>query len=135
VALSNSSSLHSWYLKEKWPTFSKVIEKQRAKVFIPFSCRPGVQAGSIANELASHLAFKEHQNSVVSNTNFLEKLLGEETIFLQPAVNDDNFQRVTEKEIQTSEIQPEVLRERIVQDSLLSQGSKTKEVSNIIFII
>ncbi|KFR11520.1 hypothetical protein N306_02183, partial [Opisthocomus hoazin] len=96
--------------------------------------RPGVQAGSIANELASHLAFKEHQNSVVSNTNFLEKLLGEETIFLQPAVNDDNFQRVTEKEIQTSEIQPEVLRERIVQDSLLSQGSKTKEALQSCFL-
>ncbi|XP_075270538.1 centrosomal protein of 162 kDa isoform X1 [Opisthocomus hoazin] len=95
--------------------------------------RPGVQAGSIANELASHLAFKEHQNSVVSNTNFLEKLLGEETIFLQPAMND-NFQRVTEKEIQTSEIQPEVLRERIVQDSLLSQGSKTKEALQSCFL-
>ncbi|NXN65277.1 CE162 protein, partial [Himantopus himantopus] len=83
--------------------------------------------GSTANDLISPSPFKEHQNNTVWETNLFEKFNGEESIFLQTAVNDDNFQRVTEKEIQTSEIQPDVLREKIVQDSPLSQqGSKTK---------
>ncbi|NXV92569.1 CE162 protein, partial [Calonectris borealis] len=83
--------------------------------------------GSTANDLVSHSPFKEHQNNTVWETNLLEKFNGEESIFLQTAVNDDSFQRVTEKEIQTSEVQPDVLREKIVQDSLLSQDSKTKQ--------
>ncbi|KFW73536.1 hypothetical protein AS28_12078, partial [Pygoscelis adeliae] len=83
--------------------------------------------GSTANDLVSHSPFKEHQNNTVWETNLLEKFNREESIFLQTAVNDDNFQRVTEKDIQTSEVQLDVLREKIVQDSLLSQGSKTKE--------
>ncbi|KAF1512326.1 hypothetical protein FQV20_0000606, partial [Eudyptula albosignata] len=83
--------------------------------------------GSTANDLVSHSPFKEHQNNTVWETNVLEKCNREETIFLQTAVNDNNFQRVTEKEIQTSEVQLDVLREKIVQDSLLSRGSKTKQ--------
>ncbi|KAF1538748.1 hypothetical protein FQV10_0013518, partial [Eudyptes schlegeli] len=83
--------------------------------------------GSTANDLVSHSPFKEHQNNAVWETNVLEKFNREESIFLQTAVNDNNFQRVTEKEIQTSEVQLDVLREKIVQDSLLSQGSKTKQ--------
>ncbi|XP_052637556.1 centrosomal protein of 162 kDa isoform X5 [Harpia harpyja] len=84
--------------------------------------------GSTTNDFVSHLPFKKHQNNAVWETNLFEKCNREEGIFLQTAVNDDNFQRVTEKEIQTSEVQPDVLREKIVQDSLLSQqGSKTKQ--------
>ncbi|KAM6272484.1 centrosomal protein of 162 kDa isoform 3-T7 [Spheniscus humboldti] len=83
--------------------------------------------GSTANDLVSHSPFKEHQNNTVWETNLLEKFNREETIFLQTAVNDNNFQRVTEKEIQTSEVQLDVLREKIVQDSLLSRGSKTEQ--------
>ncbi|XP_009473884.1 PREDICTED: centrosomal protein of 162 kDa [Nipponia nippon] len=83
--------------------------------------------GNTANDLISHSPFKEHQNNMVWETNLFEKNNREETIFLQTAVNDDNLQRVTEKEIQTSEVQPDVLREKIVQDALLSQGSKTKQ--------
>ncbi|KAM6406696.1 centrosomal protein of 162 kDa isoform 2-T2 [Pluvialis apricaria] len=84
--------------------------------------------GSTANDLISHSPFKEHQNNMVWETNLFEKFNREESIFLQTAVNDDNVQRVTEKEIQTSEVQPDVLREKIVQDSPLSQhGSKTKQ--------
>ncbi|NXO51438.1 CE162 protein, partial [Aramus guarauna] len=83
--------------------------------------------GSTANDLISRLPFKEHQNNMVWETNFSNKFNREESIFLQTAVNDDNFQRVTEKDIQTSEVQPDVLREETVQDSLLSQGSKTEQ--------
>ncbi|XP_072711494.1 centrosomal protein of 162 kDa [Ciconia boyciana] len=83
--------------------------------------------GSTANDLISQSPFKEHQNNTVWETNLFEKFNREESISLQTAVNDDNFQRVTEKEIQTSEVPPDVLREKIVQDSLLSQGSKTKQ--------
>ncbi|NXL50727.1 CE162 protein, partial [Podilymbus podiceps] len=82
---------------------------------------------STANDFVSHLPFKEHQNNTVWETNLFEKFNGEESIFLHTAENDDNFQRVTEREIQTSEVQPDVLREKIMQDSLLSQGSKTKQ--------
>ncbi|KFQ79778.1 hypothetical protein N335_09058, partial [Phaethon lepturus] len=84
-------------------------------------------AGSTANEVVSHSPFKEHQNNTVRETNLFDKFNREESIFLQTTVNDDNFQRVTEKEIQTNEVQPDILREQIVQDSSLSQGSKTKE--------
>ncbi|XP_074007116.1 centrosomal protein of 162 kDa [Numenius arquata] len=77
--------------------------------------------GSTANDLISHSPFKEHQNNKIWETNLFEKFNREESIFLQPAVNDDNFQRVTEKEIQTSEVQPDVPRGKIVQDSPLSQ--------------
>ncbi|KFP57624.1 hypothetical protein N323_08470, partial [Cathartes aura] len=82
--------------------------------------------GSTANDLISHSPFKEHQNNMVWETNLFEKFNGEESVFLQTAVNDNNFQRVTEKEIQTSDVKRDVLREKIVEDSLLSQGSKTK---------
>ncbi|NXW55581.1 CE162 protein, partial [Eurystomus gularis] len=84
--------------------------------------------GSTANDLISHLPFKEHQNNTVWETNLLEKFNREESIFQQTAVNDDNFERVTEKEVQTNEAQPDVLREEIVQGSLLSQGNKTEQV-------
>ncbi|XP_069707316.1 centrosomal protein of 162 kDa isoform X2 [Phaenicophaeus curvirostris] len=84
--------------------------------------------GSTANDLVSHLPFEEHQNNTVWETNLFDKFNREESIFLQTAVNGDNFQRVTEEEIQTSEIQPDVLKERIVQEPLLSQqGSKTEQ--------
>ncbi|XP_064303756.1 centrosomal protein of 162 kDa isoform X1 [Phalacrocorax carbo] len=82
---------------------------------------------STANDLISHLPFKEYQSNTVWETNLLEKFNREESIFLQTAVNDDNFQRVTEKEIQTCDVQPDVLREKIVQDTLLSQGTKTRK--------
>ncbi|KFZ53688.1 hypothetical protein N321_11671, partial [Antrostomus carolinensis] len=82
---------------------------------------------STVNDLISPSPFKERQNNTVWETNLIEKINREESIFLQTRVNGDNFQRVTEKEIQTSEVQPDVLREEIVQDSLLSQGSKTKQ--------
>ncbi|XP_054677055.1 centrosomal protein of 162 kDa isoform X2 [Grus americana] len=83
--------------------------------------------GSTANDVISHLPFKEHQNNTVWETNFSNKFNREESVFLQTAVNDDDFQRLTEKDIQTSEVQPDVQREEIVQDSLLSQGSKTEQ--------
>uniref|UniRef100_A0A8C0EMP9 Centrosomal protein of 162 kDa n=1 Tax=Bubo bubo TaxID=30461 RepID=A0A8C0EMP9_BUBBB len=83
--------------------------------------------GSTANDLISHSPFKEHQHNAVWETKLLEKFNRQESVFLQTAMNDNNFQRVTEKEIQTSEVQPDVLREKVVQDSLLSQGSKTKQ--------
>ncbi|XP_074752074.1 centrosomal protein of 162 kDa isoform X1 [Athene noctua] len=82
--------------------------------------------GSTANDLISHSPFKEQQHNAVWETNLLEKFNRQESVFLQTAMNDSNFQRVTEKEIETSEVQPDVLREKVVQDSLLSQGSKTK---------
>lgn len=99
--------------------------------FIPFSCSPVKLVGSTANDVISHLPFKEHQNNTVWETNFSNKFNREESVFLQTAVNDDDFQRLTEKDIQTSEVQPDVQREEIVQDSLLSQGSKTEQVSSI----
>ncbi|XP_068005079.1 centrosomal protein of 162 kDa isoform X2 [Melanerpes formicivorus] len=82
---------------------------------------------STANDLISHSPLEEHQHDAVWETNSIEKCNREESNFLQRAVNDDNVQRATEKEIQTSEVEPDVLREKIVQDSLLSQGSKTKQ--------
>ncbi|KFV59390.1 hypothetical protein N341_02279, partial [Tyto alba] len=84
--------------------------------------------GSTANDLISHSPFKEHKNNnTVWEANLLEKFNREESVFLQTAVNDGSFQRVTEKEIQMGELQPDVLREKIVQDSLLSQDSKTTQ--------
>ncbi|NXX15546.1 CE162 protein, partial [Podargus strigoides] len=84
--------------------------------------------GSTENDFISHLPFEEHQNNMVWETNLFDEFNREESIVLQTAVNDDNFQRLTEEEIQTCEVQPDVLREKIVQDSLLSQqGSKTKQ--------
>lgn len=105
---------------------------------IPFFCSPVKLVGSTANDLFSHSPSKEHQNNTAWDTNLFEKFNREESILLHRAVNDDNFQKVTEKEIQTSELQPDVLREKIAQDSLLSpKGNKTKQVSNInqIFIM
>ncbi|XP_009874715.1 PREDICTED: centrosomal protein of 162 kDa [Apaloderma vittatum] len=83
--------------------------------------------GSTADDLIGHSPYKEHQNNTIWETNLLEKFNREESIFLQTSVNDSNFQRVTEKEIQTSEVQPDVLREEIVQNTLLSQGSEDKQ--------
>ncbi|NXC01673.1 CE162 protein, partial [Orthonyx spaldingii] len=84
--------------------------------------------GSTENDLISHSPFEDPQSNTVWEKNLLEKFSREESIFLQTSVNDDNFQRITEKEIQTSEVQPDILREKMEQDSLLSQGSKTKKV-------
>uniref|UniRef100_A0A8C3LLF0 Centrosomal protein of 162 kDa n=1 Tax=Chrysolophus pictus TaxID=9089 RepID=A0A8C3LLF0_CHRPC len=84
--------------------------------------------GSMVNELVNHLPYKEHQNNSVWETNLLEKFNREDSIFPQTAANEDSFQRMTEKEIQTSEVQPDVLSEEIKQDCLLSQGSKTEQV-------
>ncbi|KFO79052.1 hypothetical protein N303_02342, partial [Cuculus canorus] len=84
--------------------------------------------GSTANDLVSHLPFEEQQNNTVWDTNLFDKFNRKESIFLRIAVSDDNFQRVTEKEIQTSEIEPDVLEEKIVQESpLLQQESKTEQ--------
>ncbi|KFW05413.1 hypothetical protein N326_01723, partial [Eurypyga helias] len=84
-------------------------------------------AGSTAHELVSPSACKEHRNNTVWETNLLEKLDREESIFLQTAVNDSDLQRETEKEIHTGEVPPDVPREEIVQDSLLSRDSRTRE--------
>lgn len=99
--------------------------------FILFSCSPVKLVGSTADDLSSCSPIKEHQINMICKTNLFEKFNKEESNFVQTGVNDSNLQRVTEEEIQTSEVQPDVLRGEIVQDSLLSQGSKTKQVSNI----
>ncbi|KAM9383605.1 centrosomal protein of 162 kDa [Phaethornis superciliosus] len=82
---------------------------------------------STANDIISHSPFEEHQNNTVWETNILDKFNREKSNFLQTAVSDCNFQRVTEREIQTSEVQPDILREKTVQDSLLSRNSKTEQ--------
>ncbi|NXH21685.1 CE162 protein, partial [Bucco capensis] len=88
---------------------------------------PVALIGSRANDLISHLPFEEHQNNTVWERNSLEKLNREESNFLQTTVNEISSQRVTEKDIQTTGVQPDVPRDKTVQDSLLSQGSKTKQ--------
>lgn len=86
--------------------------------------------GSTENDLISHSPFEDPQsNNTAWEKNLVEKFNREESIFLRRSMNDNNFQRMTEKEIQTSEVQPDVLRDKIGQDSMLSQGSKTKKVS------
>ncbi|NXN19808.1 CE162 protein, partial [Indicator maculatus] len=82
---------------------------------------------STVNDLISHSPLEEHQNNAVWETNSIEKFNREESNLLQRAVSDDNIQRATEKEIQTSEVQPDMLRQKIIQASLLSQGSKAKQ--------
>ncbi|XP_037988396.1 centrosomal protein of 162 kDa isoform X2 [Motacilla alba alba] len=89
--------------------------------------RPVKLVGSTDNDLISHSPFEDPQSNASWEKNLVEKFNREESIFLQTSVNDNNFQRMTENEIQTSEVQPDVLREKIGQDSLLSQGSKTKK--------
>ncbi|XP_053830721.1 centrosomal protein of 162 kDa isoform X2 [Vidua macroura] len=89
--------------------------------------RPVKLVGSTENDLISHSPFEDPQSNTSWEKNFVEKFNREESIFLQTSMNDDNLQRMTEKEIQTSEVQPDRLREKIGQDSLLSQGSKTKK--------
>ncbi|XP_032603119.3 centrosomal protein of 162 kDa isoform X2 [Taeniopygia guttata] len=89
--------------------------------------RPVKLVGSTENDLISHLPFEDPQSNTSWEKNFVEKFNREESIFLQTNVNDSNFQRMTEKEIQTNEVQPDRLREKIGQDSLLSQGSRTKK--------
>lgn len=93
--------------------------------------------GSTDNDLISHSPFEDPQNNTSWEKNLVEKFNREESIFLQRGMNDNNFQRMTEKEIQTSEVQPDLLREKTGQNSLLSQGSKTKKVSitNQVFVI
>ncbi|NXD34756.1 CE162 protein, partial [Copsychus sechellarum] len=83
--------------------------------------------GSTENDLMSHSPFEDLQSNTAWEKNLVEKLNREESIFLRTSVNDDNFQRMTEKEIQASEVQPDILREKIGQDTLLSKGSKTKK--------
>ncbi|NXO67905.1 CE162 protein, partial [Phainopepla nitens] len=83
--------------------------------------------GSTENDLISHSPFEDSQSNTAWDKNFLEKFNREESIFLRTCVNDDNIQRTTEKEIQTSEVQPNIVRGKKRQDSLLSQGSKTKK--------
>ncbi|XP_005044089.1 PREDICTED: centrosomal protein of 162 kDa isoform X1 [Ficedula albicollis] len=83
--------------------------------------------GSTENDLMSHSPLEDPQSNRAWEKNLVEKFNREESIFLQTSVNGDNFQRMTEKEIQTSEVQPDILREKIGQDSLLSKGSKTKK--------
>lgn len=85
--------------------------------------------GSTENDLMSHSPFEDPQRNTAWEKNLVEKFNREENIFLRTNLNDDNFQRMTEKEIQTSEVQPDILREKIGHDSLLSKGSKTKKVS------
>ncbi|NXU17093.1 CE162 protein, partial [Pardalotus punctatus] len=83
--------------------------------------------GSTENDLISHTPFEDPQSNTDWEKKLVEKFNREESIFLQTSVNDSNFQRMTEKEIQTSEVQPGILREIVGQDSLPSQGSKTKK--------
>ncbi|NXQ48626.1 CE162 protein, partial [Catharus fuscescens] len=83
--------------------------------------------GSTENDLMSHSPFEDPQRNTAWEKNLVEKFNREENIFLRTSLNDDNFQRMTEKEIQTSEVQPDILREKIGHDSLLSKGSKTKK--------
>lgn len=94
-----------------------------------FSCSPVKLVGSTENDLISHLPFEDPQSNTSWEKNLVEKFNREESIFLQANVNDNNFQRMTEKENQTTEVQPDRLREKIGQDSLLPQGSRTKKVS------
>ncbi|XP_036235959.1 centrosomal protein of 162 kDa isoform X1 [Molothrus ater] len=89
--------------------------------------RPVKLVGSTDNDLISHSPFEDPQNNTSWEKNLVEKFNREESIFLQTSMNDDTFQRMTEKEIQTSKVQPDLLREKIGQNSLLSQGSKTKK--------
>ncbi|NWZ99688.1 CE162 protein, partial [Nesospiza acunhae] len=89
--------------------------------------RPVKLVGSTDNDVISHTPFEDPQNNTSWEKNLVEKFNREESIFLQTSMNDDNFQRMTEKEIQTSEVQPDLLREKIGQNTLLSQGSKTKK--------
>ncbi|XP_039915495.1 centrosomal protein of 162 kDa isoform X1 [Hirundo rustica] len=83
--------------------------------------------GSTENDLISHSPFEDPQSNTAWEKNFVEKFNREASFFLQTNMNDSNFQRMTEKEIQTSEVQPDRLREKTGQDSLLSLGSKTKK--------
>ncbi|NXY83669.1 CE162 protein, partial [Alcedo cyanopectus] len=94
--------------------------------FIPFSCSPVKLVGSTTNDLISHLPFEE-QSKTAWDTSLFEKIIREENIFLQRVGNDDHLQRVTEKDIHTSEVQPDILREDTEQDSVFAQGSKTKQ--------
>ncbi|NWX31323.1 CE162 protein, partial [Notiomystis cincta] len=83
--------------------------------------------GSTENDLISHSPFEDPQSNTAWEKILAEKFTREESIFLQTSVNDNKFQRMTEKEIHTSEVQPDILREKIRKDFLLSQGSKTKK--------
>ncbi|KAI6071391.1 Centrosomal protein of 162 kDa isoform X2 [Aix galericulata] len=88
---------------------------------------PVKQTGSTGNELVNHLPFNEHQNNTVWETNLIEKSNKDESIFLQMGANKSNLQRVTEQEIHTSEVQPDVLNEKIVEDCLLSRGNRANQ--------
>ncbi|NXG41817.1 CE162 protein, partial [Psilopogon haemacephalus] len=83
----------------------------------------GKLRASTANDLISHSPLTEHHSDAVWEA----KSNREESNFLQRAVTDANIQRAPGKEMQSSEVQPEVLRETTAQDSLLFQGSKAKQ--------
>ncbi|XP_058692600.1 centrosomal protein of 162 kDa [Poecile atricapillus] len=83
--------------------------------------------GSTENDLISHSPLEDPPSNAAWEKNLVEKFNREENIFLRRSVNDNTIQRMTEKKIQTIEVQPDILREKIGQDSLLSQGSKTKK--------
>lgn len=89
------------------------------------------QTGSTGNELVNHLPFNEHQNNTVWETNLIEKSNKDESMFLQMGANKSNLQRVTEQEIHTSEVQPDVLNEKIAEVCLLSRGNRTNQVSSV----
>uniref|UniRef100_A0A8C3C0J9 Centrosomal protein of 162 kDa n=1 Tax=Cairina moschata TaxID=8855 RepID=A0A8C3C0J9_CAIMO len=88
---------------------------------------PVKQTGSTGNELVNHLPFNEHQNNTVWETNLIEKSNKDESMFLQMGANKSNLQRVTEQEIHTSEVQPDVLNEKIAEVCLLSRGNRTNQ--------
>ncbi|XP_068793776.1 centrosomal protein of 162 kDa isoform X2 [Struthio camelus] len=82
---------------------------------------PVKPTGSPAGELVNHLPFRGRQQNTIWETSLSEKFNREESLYPQTAVNEDGLQRVTEKEVETDEIQPGSLREKRAQDSLLSQ--------------
>ncbi|NWV67450.1 CE162 protein, partial [Malurus elegans] len=86
--------------------------------------RPVKLVGSTENDLISHSPFEDPQSNTDWEKNLVEQFNRAESLFLQ---TNDNFQRMTEKEIQTCELQPGVLREKTGQGSLLSSGRKTKK--------
>ncbi|NWV30863.1 CE162 protein, partial [Grantiella picta] len=83
--------------------------------------------GSTENDVISHSPFEDPQGNTDWEKNLVEKFNREESIFLQTSMNAYNFQRMSEKEIQTTEVQPDTVREKVGQDSLLTQRSKTKK--------
>ncbi|NXA35572.1 CE162 protein, partial [Eudromia elegans] len=77
--------------------------------------------GSPANDVVSHEPFKEPESNTVWETNLLDRFSREESLSPRRAVGEGNLWGVTKKEAETDEIQPGSLKEKMVQDSLLSQ--------------